>query len=130
MSQSTRTIGPDRTYLAVADYSLKQFYIMKQSSATEVTIASAATDFIVGTVVNKPAPAAGANVEIAMRTGGGTARVILGGTVTTVGDKLTADSAGKAVVTTTGADQILGYALQTGSAGDIIEYAPTWGLVR
>ena len=118
---ATQTIGPNRVFGSATDLSLKQFYIVKVSAANTVALASAATDFLVGTIQNKPVSSG--SVEVAMRHGGGTAKVILGGTVS-IGDNLTADSAGKAVATTSAGNEVLGRALYAGDAGDIIEYMP------
>lgn len=107
-------------YKAAADYSAKQYYIVKLSADDEATLASAASDLLLGTICNKPK--AGENVEVYGRWGGGTGKVICGGSVSR-GAFLTADSAGKAVATTTVGQEILGRALQAGDAGDIIEYA-------
>lgn len=120
---STQVTGPVISrFKAAADYSAKQYFIMKQSDEDEVTIASAATDLLIGTLTNKPK--AGENAAIFGRFGGGTGKVVLGGTVTR-GAFLTADSAGKAVATTTVGQEVLGRALNAGDAGDIIEYSPS-----
>lgn len=121
---STQTSGEKRTFKSGADLSAKQFYIVKVSATNTVALASAATDKLVGTIANKPAAATGASVEVAMRHGGGTQRVILGDTVS-LNDYLTADSAGKAIATTTSGNVILGMALEAGVVGDVIEYMPT-----
>jgi len=95
----------------------KQYYIVKQHTDGTMILAAAATDKIVGVLMNKPAVGAAANVQI-----GGTAKVIAGGTIA-VGAWVTSDSAGKAVATTTDKDVVLGKYLGTASAasGDIIE---------
>lgn len=53
--------------------------------------------------------------------GSGCPRVELGGTVA-VGDWLTADSNGAAITTTTEGNSCIGWALEAGVAGDLIEY--------
>lgn len=120
----SNTDGSYKTFPANADLSAKQYFIVKlDTDGVGVVLASAASDFSLGTLENKPASGEGASVH--MRNGAGTHKVVLGGSVSAVGGKLTADSAGKAVVTTNSGDHIIGYALQTGSAGDIIEYMPS-----
>lgn len=120
---TAQTFGPTKSFIAGADLSAKQYFIVKQDTDEgTVVLASAATDFLIGTLENKPL--SGENASVLMRHGGATGKVKLGGTVSAVGAKLTADSDGKAVVTTNTGDQILGYALNTGVAGDIIEYMP------
>lgn len=123
---SIQVQGNIKTFKAVADYSAKQFYIMKCSAAGEITIASAATDFLIGTLTNKPK--LGENGSVSLRNACGTAKVVAGGNIT-LGAKLTSDANGKAIVTTTGNDLILGYAMQTGVDGDVIEYAPCFDIV-
>lgn len=128
--------GGRETLYNSEDLSAKQYYIVKAATAYSTygtarkacVLASAATDFLLGTLNNSPKIGAGA--EVVLRNAGGTHKVKTGGAVTNIGDKLTADSAGKAVVTTTGADQILGYAAATCSSGDVVEYYPAFGLVR
>lgn len=120
---STTVDGPRKSNLkAAADYSAKQYYIVKLSADDTVTLASAATDALVGVILNKPK--AGEAVELFGRWGGGTGKVICGGSVTRLAF-LTTDSAGKAVATTTVGDEVIGRALQAGDAGDIIEFAPS-----
>jgi len=114
--------GPRRSYLAKVDLSTKQFYIVKlDTDQTKVDLCAAATSFIIGTLVN--APKINEVAEVAMRHGGGTAKVKCGGSIT-AGNDLTSDSAGKAVATTTPGDEVFGRALQDGDTNDVIEYEP------
>lgn len=119
---STQNYGPTKAYKAGADLSAKQYFIVKLDTDQDtVVLASAGTDFLIGTIENKPK--ANENASVLLRSGGATGKVVLGGSVS-AGNFLTADSAGKAVATTSGGDEILGRALKDGSAGDIIEYTP------
>lgn len=121
---STYTEGSMRSFPANADLSAKQYFIVKlDTDGIGIVLAAAASDFSLGTLDNKPA--SGEPGSVKLRSGSGTHKVVLGGTVSAVGAKLTADSAGKAVVTTNSGDHIIGYALKTGSAGDVIEYMPS-----
>jgi len=121
---ATTVDGPRQSrFSAVADYSAKQYYIVKQSADATATLASAATDWLLGVIMNTPK--SGENVEVFGRQGGGTGKVILGTGGATRGSFLTADSAGKAVMTTTVGNEVLGRAIQAGDAGDIIEFIPS-----
>jgi hypothetical protein len=121
---SSQTIGHNRTFKAAADYSAKQFYIVYLSAEGIVTLATAATQYLMGTLENKPK--LGENAVVAMRHGGATAKVICGAGVT-AGHFLTSDGNGKAISTTTPGDEVIGRALMDGSANDIIEYEPMNG---
>jgi len=114
---SQRNVGPDKSFVAAADYSAKQYYAMKVSADGTITIASAATDALVGTLLNEPK--SGEMGQIAMS---GTSKGFAGGTVA-IGDKLTADAAGKLIATTTANDSVIGVALESAVASDIFEYA-------
>lgn len=127
---ATKTIGPNRTFPAAADYEDKQFFIVwvANNLATLADDADVPGENIMGAIQNKPKPAVGAEVEVSMPHGGGTSKVILGGTVS-AGDQLTTDSAGEAIVTTTSDDYVFGLALEDGVDGDIIEYVPGFDIV-
>lgn len=123
MSQYTE--GQFKTFKAGANLSAKQYFIVKPDSTEgQVVLASAATDKILGTLDNKPL--SGENAIVSMRHGGGTHKVKLGGTVNAVGLYLTADSAGKAVATTSAGNQVFGLSIETGVAEDVIEYMPVF----
>ena len=120
MSQFTN--GARKTFIAGADQSTKQYYIVKPGgTAGQVILSSAATDKLLGTLNN--APKSGELAEVVMRSGGSTHKVIYGGTVA-VGDFLTSDANGKAITTVTGGNVILGMALEAGVLNDIAEYMP------
>jgi hypothetical protein len=125
---SSFTKGPLKTYYpnGTVDLSAKQYYIVKGTAANTVDLATTSSDFILGTINN--VDRAGQEVEVFMRNGTSSHKVVLGGTVA-YGDALTANSSSKAVATTTAGDQFLGRAMQAGVSGDIIEYAPT-GFVK
>jgi len=116
MSQSIRDF--ERSFVCGAtSLAAKQYYIVKQHTDGTLIIAAAATDHIVGVLQNKPAVGAAALVRFI-----GTTKVIAGGTINP-GDRVTTDSAGKAVATTTDKDVVLGTAIlnAAAAAGDIIE---------
>ena len=120
---ATQTVGNTRTFKSAADLSTKQFYIVKVTAADTVGLASAATDKAIGVIENKPAAATGANVTVALRSGGGTFKVILGDTAS-AGAYLTSNGDGKAIATTTSGNVILGQLLQDGVLNDIVEVMP------
>ena len=120
---ATITNGPTKTFKSAGDLEGKQNYIVYVSAKGVVTIGSAATHKVMGTVVNRPQAGAGANIEVQMPHGGGTGKVIAGGSIS-IGDKLTSDSAGKAVATTTQNNYVFGVALQDADANDVFEYMP------
>jgi hypothetical protein len=108
--------GALKTFKAAADYSAKQYYAMYVSSDNTVTISSAASDALVGTLLNEPKANEGAVIAMS-----GTSKAIAGGTVN-IGDRITADSAGKLVATTTANQNIIGTAIEAADSGDIFEY--------
>ena len=121
------TDSPRRGFVAAADYSAKQYHIVKLgTNDNEVTLATAATDVLLGTLMNTPT--AGDTAEVQLRGKGGTAKVKLGGTVAK-GDRLTTDGNSKAIATTTAGNQVLGIALYAGVANDVIEFLPVYDRV-
>lgn len=105
---------------AGADLSAKQFYLVKSNTAVEdgVVLAAAATDEIMGVLMDKPA--SGEWGAVAMISKGGKAPVKYGGTVAK-GDKLTSDASGLAITTTTAGNKVIGIAVKAGVANDIGE---------
>lgn len=105
----------------VANIATANGVIVKLSSG-KVVIATAGTDKSIGVTENSAA--AGETASIRLRSAQGTIKVVAGGTIA-VGDAVTATTAGKALVTTTAGDQILGYALEAGASGDFVEVMPS-----
>lgn len=107
-----------RTFLSTNDLSAKQFYLVGMDSAADnsIVLANAQTIQPIGVLLN--APVAGDTAEVALLAP--TTFIIAGGTITK-NDKVTADSNGKAITTTTAADLVIGVALEAGVAGDRIE---------
>lgn len=110
--------GRRRTFVAGSGLTAAQFRIVKGSGAT-VVLASAATDLALGILDNQPV--AGDNASVTLRNGQGTAKLILGTGGAAVGSKLTSDANGAGIITTTAGNEVVGIALQTGNAGDVIE---------
>ena len=94
-------------------------------SGGKAVIATAATDKIIGVTQSKAA--AGEPVSIKLRSGAGTVKVKISGTVA-IGDRLTASTDGTLVATTTAANEVVGVALEAGAAGDFIEAMPSLNL--
>lgn len=118
---STTVTGPSRTFKAGADLRTKQYFIVKLSSG-DVVLAAAATDNLLGILMNKPNSAE--NAEVQLVNSQGTCKVVAGGSIT-AGNMITADSAGKAVATTSVGNYILGMALKDAASGDVVEFMPT-----
>jgi hypothetical protein len=122
-----------RSFKAGADLSAKQFYIVKVNGTTDESII-AATDATTGIHLGvlQNAPKSGDTASVLLRNANGTGKVVVGTGGCAIGDALTSGAttdAGKAIVTTTGNDQVLGFALHAASAGDIVEFVPA-GFVR
>lgn len=101
--------------VALSDLSAKQYYALQLISGTDFgfNLATAATQAPGGVLQNKP------NINQAIDSAVlGTCKYIAGGTIA-VGDKLTTDSAGKLIATTTDGDNIWGVALDAADADDI-----------
>lgn len=123
--------GDKLNLAAAADLSTFQHCLVKQTSDTQVNVATAATDKVVGVLQNKPK--SGETASIANVSAGSTFKVKLGGTVTR-GARLTANASSVAVAATQTASGTapavysFGEALQAGVTGDIIEVrgGPIW----
>jgi hypothetical protein len=127
---ATTTQGLTKTFKSAADYSDKQFYIawVANGVATLADDADVPGENIMGAIQNSPQAGADMPIEVALPHGGGTSKVIAGGSIS-AGDQLTTDSAGKAVVTTTSDDYVFGLALEDADASDIFEYVPCFDIV-
>lgn len=117
---ATQVESRNRSFKAGADLSAKQYFIVKLSSGN-VVLASAATDIILGVLQNKPK--SGENADVTLANAQGTVKVVAGGSIS-AGNMVTADSAGKAVATTTVGNYILGMALEDADSGDVFEVMP------
>lgn len=95
---------------------LVKFTIVKADTAANnsVVVNAAATTWPVGIAQDTPATGAIAQVRVL-----GISKVLAGGTIA-AGDRLTSDSAGKAIATTTAGNVIVGTALTAGVANDVI----------
>lgn len=119
MAQFNPSSG-ERTFKAGADLSAKQYFIVKlDSTQNQVVLAAAATDKLLGVLLNAPV----ANQEARVHMNVGTTKVIAGAAIA-LGSYVTSDGSGKAIATTTDKHKTLGIALEAAAAdGDIIEVA-------
>jgi hypothetical protein len=113
--------GNRRSFVAGADLTAKQYYIVKVVSGV-LQVATAATDKLLGVLENTPA--SGELGSVHLRSGAGTLKVKLGGTVNE-NDAVTSDGSGLGIATSSSGNQILGYALAGGVSGDILEVMPS-----
>lgn len=95
--------------------------IVKLSSG-KVVVATAGTDKSVGVVETEADDGRVAGVRL--RSAQGTLLVKAGGNIA-VGDAVTATTAGAGIATTTAGDHVVGYALETGVSGDLVELSAT-----
>jgi hypothetical protein len=119
--------GRRLTGVATSTLATKQYFIVAIDTSNDngIVLANAQTLPIIGVLENFPGAADTATVVMPI---GGTMLVKAGGTIT-AGAYVTADSAGKAIATTSAGDQVIGRALKAAVDGDIFEVACT-GLFR
>lgn len=99
-----------------AGAAISPYRIVKPGAADSAVLqGAAATDALVG-VCMEVGPASGERVDIIVS---GVAEVQLGGTVAR-GDWITSNGTGQGIATTTAANQVIGRALASGVANDII----------
>lgn len=104
------------TKVASEDLTTKQFYIVQMDSSGDMEIGEGATDLLLGVLQNKPDDG-----EAGIYRHVGTSKVVASGAIA-IGARVTTDSAGKAVTTTTNGDLVVGVALEAAANdGDIIE---------
>lgn len=115
--RSTKNLQP-ASFKAGADLSAKKNFIVKRTADNTVGLASAATDVLLGVLTNSPKSGDGA--AVALVGSGQIALVVAGGSIS-ADAVLTADSAGKAIATTTTGNYILGRAMNDADAGDLVE---------
>ena len=115
MSQAIRDF--EKSFSSTNDLSAKQYYIVAVDTSNDnsVILGAASTNPIIGVLQNKPKAGAAALVRWA-----GSSKVVAGGTITR-GDRVTTDSTGKAITTTTNKDVVLGIALSSAVVGDVVE---------
>jgi len=92
---STESFGVKQSFLAAADYSAKQYYLMYISSANTVTICGAAGT-VIGIMYGKPQSGAAGDVL----TASGVFAKVITGDVVSAGNLCESDSSGRAVAFT------------------------------
>lgn len=108
--------GPvtDLTYEAGGDLSSSQYLIMQQEADGDVAVATAATQDLVGVLLNKPA----AENRAAVVRVFGPVKMIASAAINE-GDAITATTGGKAVATTTDTNVVIGYAKTAASGAGV-----------
>lgn len=125
--------GRELTFIADADLSAAaNLYRVVSIAASavnttgrKVVLATSHTDANIIGVLNNT-PKAGEAASVVGRNAQGTFKVVIGANsaAVSVGDYLTVDTDSGALKTTTAADQLIGRALEAGTAGQVIEYIP------
>ncbi len=115
MSQSIRDF--ERSFNSTADLSATKHLIVAVDTLNEnsVVVATSATDPIVGVLQNKPKAGQSALVRFI-----GTTKVVSAGVIAS-GAYVTSNATGKAVATAVIGNQVIGRALESAVAGDVIE---------
>jgi hypothetical protein len=109
------------TRTAGADLTAAQYKILQMAASGVCTLATTATQFLVGILAYAPlSSATGTPIDVKVRNANGTFKVMLGGTVA-VGDALTATTGGLAITTTSAGNQVIGYACEAGVINQVIE---------
>lgn len=127
------TQGRDLTFISDNDYSAASnlFRIVSIAASTanstnrKVVKTTSTTDALIIGVLNNT-PKAGEAASVVGRNASGTFKIVLGTNTAavSVGDKLTADTDSGGLKTTNSGDQVVGIALEAGTAGQVIEYLP------
>ena len=114
--------GRALSFTAGADLSSAQYQLVKMSAEGTVVLAAAATDNILG-VILEPGKS-GDRVSVGMLNGDGTFNVKAAGAIT-AGAQLTSNASGKAVATTTTGNVVVGTALNTvANADSLVVFVP------
>jgi len=114
------TEGNYLTREAGADLSTKQHYIVKLDTNGKVVLASASTDKILGVLAN--APVSGDPAVVRLINSVGTFKVKTANAGIAQGARLTSDSSGLAIATTTSTHVVFGRMPVASNANDIAEY--------
>lgn len=115
-------IQPGERYSAPAgaDLSTKRYHIVKLNSDGNVVLASAATDAIIGVLDNSPK--LGQTADVVLLNGVGTFKVKAANAGISKDDFITSDANGQAVKTTTSGNRVIGRAVRTTAANEVVEY--------
>lgn len=102
-------------------------YAVKFSSGN-IVVATAATDAIIG-VMDVASASTDGKANVRLRSASGTSIGVAGTGGVAVGNRVTAESDGQLVATTTDGDEIVGIALTAASAGGEFEFMNSTGEV-
>ena len=109
--------GNDQSYVAGADLSAKQYYVVEEATTGLITVCDNAGDYPVGVLQNKPASGQAAQV----RQSGITKCVSDGsGTAIAIGDDVGTSATGKCIKKASDADRTIGRAKSPSSADGVI----------
>jgi hypothetical protein len=97
-------------------------YSAVKLSGKNIVVAAAAADVIIG-VIHAAVPAGG-TIDVRLRSAAGTLNILAGGTIAQ-GDAVTSNASGQGITTVSAGNQIIGYALEAGTAGKIVELMPS-----
>ena len=111
-----KDLGGSYARNAGADLSEKLFYLTKVDTDGDIVLAAAATDFVLGPVLEAAVQDKPVTVQYL-----GEGKAITGGAIT-AGDRLTSDSAGKAIATTSSGNNVFGVALESAASGAIVPF--------
>ena len=121
--------GSRKSFKAGADLSSSQYLAVKLTAAGVIGIATAATDVVIGILLNKPKQ--NDSGDVFMRSGGVTCKAICGAAVN-LNDPLTVNSSGQLITATPASagavptTQLVGYAQEaTTAAGQVFEFMPS-----
>ena len=117
------TEGRRHAFVAGAGLTAAQYRVVRQDTDGSVVLATTATAKAIGILINQPA--AGDTATVTLRNAQGTEKVVLGSGGCAVGDKLTPTTGGAVIVTTSANNEVIGFALEAGNAGDIVEILVT-----
>jgi hypothetical protein len=124
------TVGYEKELLdlslpAAADYSTKQFYLMVQNSSGQAELANSAGEKCIGVLQDDP-DTAGDQCRVRVQ---GVSKVVAGGTFS-YDAALTTDASGKAIVAADENDYVVGRALSSAVASDIVPMMLPANIVR
>ena len=111
------TTSRRRAFVAGSGLTAAQYHIVRLDTDGSVILAT--NSAAVGILINQPA--AHDTATVTLRNAEGTEKIILGSGGCSVGDLLTSDTNGHAVVVSDSLQEVVGIAQETGIVGDVIE---------
>lgn len=95
------------------------YHLVKLDANSQVVLASAASDKIIGILQNTPK--ANETASVLARSASGIGKAYAGGSIA-IGDYLTADSNGAVVTTTSAGNEVVGIAVEVGASGQVVSF--------